>query len=597
MGKRRTFFFDGLGVSGGVVLGPAHVLEQLGYEAESRTLEPEEVEAEIERLHNAVSMAREEVQELARTVAERVDPQQAAIFDAHVTLLGDPLLIGRTEERIRRDHHNAEFVLWSVTRDIGGQLQALGDAYFAERTHDLYDVSRRVIKFLSQLRHPQGDTIPAGSIVVANDLGPADTAQLRRDKVAAFVTNAGGPASHTAIMAKALQIPAVVGLDFITHYVRSGDFLIVDGSLGHVILNPTEEQIRFYRERAEEWRRSREGLEEFRTLPAETLDGTRIQMEANIEFGSELDLALSQGAEGIGLFRTEYFFIDRKSLPSESEQEEAYTMVLAAMDGRPVVFRTLDVGGDKIANSIPTPPEANPFLGLRALRLSLAYPELFRCQVRPMLRAARGRELKILLPMVSCLEEVWEARRLIDEAMADVETEGRGLPERVLVGAMIEIPAAALQADVLAAELDFLSIGTNDLVQYTLAVDRVNKLVGHLYQQAHPAVLQLIHRVVRAADARGVPVSVCGEMASDPLLAMVLVGLGVRSLSMSPQLIPPVKKLLRSMNVSALEELAERLLHLSTPTEARAALEEAFREHGAGPLPSAQDAWRYLPEA
>ncbi len=597
MGKRRTFFFDGLGVSGGVVLGPAYVLEQLGYEAESRTLDPEEVEAEIERFHRAIELATEEVRELGRMVAERLDPQQAAIFDAHVTLLSDPLLINRTEERIRNDLRNAEFVLWNVTRDIGSQLQALGDAYFSERTHDLYDVSRRVIKFLGQLRHPEGDTLPAGSIVVANDLGPSDTAQLRRDKVAAFATNAGGPASHTAIMAKALQIPAVVGLDFVTHYVRTGDFLIVDGSLGHVILNPNEEQILFYRERAEEWRRTREGLEEFRTLAAETIDGTRVAMEANIEFASELDLVLNQGAEGIGLFRTEYFFIDRKTLPSESEQEEAYTMVMTAMDGRPVVFRTLDVGGDKIASSIPTPPEANPFLGLRALRLSLAYPELFRRQIRPMVRAARSRELKILLPMVSCLEEVWEARRLIDEAVADVEAEGDGLPERLLVGAMIEIPAAALQAEVLAAELDFLSIGTNDLVQYTLAVDRVNKLVGHLYQQVHPAVLQLIRRVVRAADERGIPVSVCGEMASDPVLAMVLVGLGVRSLSMSPQFIPPVKKLIRSMELPALEELAERLLHLNTPTEARSALEEAFREKRGGPLPAIEKARRFLPEA
>jgi phosphotransferase system enzyme I (PtsI) len=582
MAKRRTFYFDGLGVSGGVILGPAYVLEEHGMEAEGQQLDPQEIEREVEVLHRSTALAVAEVQELGRAVAEKLDAQQAAIFDAHVTLLGDPLLIERTEERIRREMKNAEYILWVVTKDIGEQLATLGDAYFAERSHDLFDVARRVIKFIRQIKNPTGSQIPSGSIVVANDLGPSETAALRRDHVSAFCTNAGGPTSHTAIMAKALGLPAVVGLDYITHYVRTGDSLIVDGTEGTVILNPSEDQIAYYRQQAAAYQQQKVELAELSMVPAVTTDGVEIRLEANIEFDLELEAVSRENAEGIGLFRTEYLFIERDTLPSEDEQEQAYRHVLESMGDRPVVFRTLDVGGDKLSNTLPTPVESNPFLGLRALRLCLAFPELFRSQLRPLMRAASGRQLNILLPMVSGLEEIQLAKAIIGEVHDQLATRGIPLPHQIRIGAMIEIPSAAIEARTLAGAVDFFSIGTNDLTQYTLAVDRVNKMVGHLYHECHPAVLRLIRNVVEAAHERGIPVAVCGEMAGNVQQAMILVGLGVRTLSMSPSQIGRVKKALRSLDMAGLESMTKRMLRSATAAEVKEELARHLRHVALG---------------
>jgi phosphotransferase system enzyme I (PtsI) len=529
----------------------------------------EELDAEVERFRKAVEMAKEEIRSLGRTVAEKLDANQAAIFDAHLFMLEDPLLIDRTIDRIYETGRNVEYIFWNVTKEIGDQLQALGDAYFNERTHDLYDVARRVLKFVRHLHNPDATTIRPGSIIVANDLGPSETAQFHRESIAGLCTNSGGPTSHTAILAKALSLPAVVGLDYLTHYVRTGDMLIIDGADGKVILHPTEDQLAYYRERLSEEARERESLSALRPLPAHTLDGVDIRLEANIEFSNEIEYAREQGAEGIGLYRTEYFFIDRPALPSEDEQLADYLQVITAMEGAPVVFRTLDIGGDKLSACIATLSEANPFLGLRAIRLCLAHPELLRCQLRPMLRAAAGRVLHLLLPMISGVDEVRQTRRHLEAVRAQLAEQGHALPAEIRVGAMIEIPSAAIQADILAREVDFFSIGTNDLIQYTLAVDRVNKQVGHLYQDSHPAVLHLIHQVADSARRHGIPVTVCGEMAGDPRMALLLIGLGVRTLSMSPALIPRVKRAIRSVRCSDIEALARRLLQLATPTEVR----------------------------
>ena len=580
-GRQRTYQFSGLGVSGGVVFGPAFVLELNNQETECHPVAPEEVEAEVARFLAAVEQAKVEVTELARAVTRRLDAQQAAIFDAHVTLLGDPLLLDRTLERIREEHCNAEYIFWGVTRDIGAQLSSLGDSYFTERTHDLYDIARRVLKFLREIKNPGGVQMPEGAIIVAEDLGPSETAQLRRDKIAGFCTNSGGPTSHTAIMAKALLLPAVVGLDFITHYVRTGDTVILDGTEGRVILNPTPALLEEYARKAEALAVHRDGLRQMCNLPAITTDGVRVSLEANIEFADEVDEVLSQGADGIGLYRTEYFFIERNTLPTNEEQRDDYRRVMDGMGDAPVVFRTLDVGGDKLAASVATAPESNPFLGLRALRLCLANPELFRLQLRPLLEAGSGRELRILLPMVSNVDEVEEARRHIDAMRLSLQSKRIEPPTTIHVGAMIEIPSAALQAHQLAEYVDFFSIGTNDLTQYTLAVDRVNKLVGHLYQETHPAVLHLIRNVVRAGEDTGTPVTVCGEMAGDPMLAMLLVGMGVRSLSMSPMLIGPVKQSLRQHSAAELQSIAEEALQLPKAKAIRRCLQERLRGHTA----------------
>jgi phosphoenolpyruvate-protein phosphotransferase (PTS system enzyme I) len=573
MPGRRTFYFDGLGVSGGVAIGPAFVLETQGLNVESSPILPEDVDQEIERFYRAVELAKEEVTELGRQVAQVIDTGQAAIFDAHVALLSDPMMIEKTIKSIRKNNQSAEHVFWHITKEIGLQLEALGDSYFSERSNDIYDIARRVLKFLGHGNDPTGATMAEDSIIIANDLGPAETAILHRDKISGFATNVGGATSHTAILAKALSLPAVVGLDYISHYVRTGDMVILDGTKGKVLLNPAPEQIEEYRALQDEYRKARENLTEVVTLPAMTLDGELISMEANIEFINELDMVDANGAEGIGLFRTEYFFIERRTLPSESEQLEAYSQVLDHMGDRPVVFRTLDVGGDKLAYSIPTPNESNPFLGLRAIRLCLAYPDLFRCQLRPLFKAGAGKKLNLMLPMVSGVQEIREAKRFIQDVREELTREGVEPPSQFRLGVMIEIPSACLQAEEMASEVDFFSIGTNDLIQYTIAVDRVNKTVGHLYQETHPAVLRLIAMVVDAAKRTGTPLAVCGEMAGDPVLSLLLIGLGVRTLSMSPGLLTLVKKSIRSHELDFLKELAAELLLLPTSHQIRETLE------------------------
>lgn len=575
----KSFLFDGLGVSPGIAIGPAFVLEPASEaHAEAYHIEPQEVEGEITRFTDAVEKARLEIESIRLRVSESVDPQQAAIFEAHKAMLGDPYLIDRTIRRIREDRRNAEYVFWAVTRSIGDQLARIGDEYFSERNHDLYEVARRVLKFLAEFTPPDRASMAPGSIVVAPDLGPAETADFAHNNVAGICTNTGGPTSHTSILAKALGIPAVVGLDYITHYVRTGDMLIVDGATGRVILNPSADQLSFYEDLAREEAANREALAQIVTLSPTTADGTHVRLRCNIEFPEEVEAAVRHGAEGIGLYRTEFLFMEKGKLPSEDQQLQAYRTVIDRFGDDAVTIRTLDVGGDKMPGAFSTPLGDNPFLGLRALRLCLVNPELFKLQLRPLLRAADGKTLRLMLPMVASLDEVQDAREVIWQVRARLLREGLGVPERLLIGAMIEIPSAALIARSLARICDFFSIGTNDLTQYTLAVDRVNKSVAHLFQETHPAVLGLIQRVVEAGEAAGIPVSVCGEMAGDPRLALLLVGLGVRDLSVSPGTLPAVKRAIRSVNRAALEPIARRALTLETSREIQQLLEVELKD-------------------
>lgn len=575
---RRTFFFEGLGVSQGIAIGPAYVLETQGLESEPYQLGEEDLEEEIARFLQAVELAREEVRDIGRQVAEKIDRQQAAIFDAHLMMLEDPQIVERTIEQIRSEKINAEAVLWQITQALGEQMKALGDPYFAERNHDLYDVTRRVQKFLRKLSAQDQEVPREGCIIVANDLGPAETAQLSRDHVLGFCTNEGGATGHAAILAKALSIPAVVGLEFVTHYIRNGDMLVLDGTEGKVILNPTDEQIEFFRRKASEFDTFRQSLEELRDMPAETTDGVRIAMFANIELPEEMDNVHKHGAEGIGLFRTEFLYLDRATLPTEAEHVGAYREVIHRMDNMPVVMRTLDLGGDKMPDREFVLPEANPFMGMRAIRLCMLRPDIFRTQLRAMLIAGADRVVDIMVPMVSGLTEVRATRQVIEELLKQLRGEGIATPSHVRLGAMIEIPSAALMAPAFCREVDFLSIGTNDLVQYTLAVDRINKSVATLYRQTHPAVLRLIKMVVDAGAESNTPVSVCGEMASDPRLAVLLVGLGIRTLSMGPSSINQVKRVLRAISAEDAQRLAQEVLHLATPEEVESHLTKRLRE-------------------
>jgi phosphotransferase system enzyme I (PtsI) len=402
--------------------------------------------------------------------------------------------------------------------------------------------------------------------VVAHDLGPSDTAQMIRSKILGFCTNLGGQTSHTAIMAKALQIPAVVGLEDITKFVCDGDLLIVDGNEGTVILSPSTAELDQYRRLADEWRSQRLRLSELKDLPAETLDGERIVLMANVELPEEVTHVHEQGAEGIGLFRTEFTYLERDHLPTEDELLGVYTRMLKGTGDLPVVFRTLDLGGDKFISALPI-EELNPFMGLRALRLCLENPDMFATQLRAILRAAAGRPLHLLFPMVAGLEDFRKAKAFFGNVHRNLVDRGIPVPTEVLLGVMIEIPSAAVTADFLAEEVDFFSIGTNDLIQYTLAVDRVNKRVAYLYEPLHPAVLRLIDMVVKSAARHNVPVSVCGEMAANPEMAAVLVGLGVRELSMGPISIPSVKRILRSVKAEDLRKMAAELLDLRSVSE------------------------------
>lgn len=569
MPSRRTFFFEGLGVSRGIAIGPAYVLEASGVSTEKYRLASDaEVEADVERFRRALALAKEELADIRARVEQQIDVQQAAIFDAHILMLEDPYLVDRTIDGIRKDQQNAESIFWAVTGSLGEKMKMLGDDYFAERNHDLYDVARRVLKFLARISAETAPAMPReGCIVVANDLGPAETASLAQESVLGFCTNSGGPTSHTAIMAKALSLPAVVGLEFVTHYIRTGDMLVLDGAEGKLILNPSPELLQTYRRKAQEYDNLRIALGELRHLPAATTDGVRVAMLANIEFPQELDSVEAHGAEGIGLYRSEFLFLDRAGLPSEEEQRAGFTAAFERMGDRPVVLRTLDVGGDKLPAEEYRVHEANPFLGLRAIRLCLERPELIRTQLRAMLAAAAGRDLRVMIPMVGGLEDMRAVRRMLHDMADRRRDEGGACPASIHLGAMVELPSAALLADALARESDFLSIGTNDLVQYTLAVDRVNKAVAPLYRPAHPAVLRLIRMVVEAGERRGIPVSVCGEMASDPCLALLLAGLGVRTLSMGPTSIGLVKRAIRGASMGFLEGLAREVLSLETATE------------------------------
>ncbi|MDX2175235.1 MAG: phosphoenolpyruvate--protein phosphotransferase [Candidatus Sumerlaeia bacterium] len=559
MPQQRTYQFNGIGVAPGIAIGPAYVIEPKAEPQEGYTIEDSEVEEETARLHKAIGLARDEITRIGEMVSTRIDPQQAAIFDAHRYMLDDPIIVGTTEQRIRAERLNAEYVFWTVVQGVAAQIRDIGDQYLAERSNDLFDIGRRVLKFLTILN--SGDAAPPkeGAIVVAPELGPADAAEYHHAGIAAICLNQGGPTGHTAILARSFGMPAAFGLEDITYYVRTGNLLIVDGNAGKVILNPSPEQVSHYRTLQKGYLERRLRLESLRELPAETRDGCRIHLFANIEFPEEVEAALHNGAEGIGLYRTEFLYLEKTHLPSEDDQYRAYRHVLDRVDG-PVTFRTLDLGGDKLPEAMPFNREENPFLGLRALRFCLAQPKVFRAQLRALIRAAEGRVLRIMLPMVCCLEEVEKALAFIQRVESELVAYGHAPVAEMHIGIMVEVPSAALMADVFAERVDFFSIGTNDLTQYTLAVDRMSQSVAHLYQPTHPAVLALVRQVIEAGRRGDVPVSVCGEIAGDPTLALLLVGMGVRELSLSPSSLPEVKRAIRASNLSDLEAAARSAL-------------------------------------
>jgi len=525
--------------SEGIGLGRAIVIRES--DSEISNTQVTDINTELNRFLAAVERAKEEIKEIKETAQRNLGEKNAMIFDAHLLILEDPELLNMVKENISKGM-NAESALDESAKFFETILSSLEDEYMRERANDIRDVTSRVIKILNHKEEIDLKSIPSCSIVVARELTPSQTAQMNKQNVRGFVTEKGGKTSHTAIIARTYEIPAVVGIGDITSLVRDGDFLIIDGNDGTVYVNPDESLIREYEKRLEEETRKKEELRKFLQIEARTQDSRRIKLVANIAHVDETDVALKNGAEGVGLFRTEFLFMDRTEPPSEEEQFEAYKTVLEKMGERPVIIRTLDIGGDKSIPYLNIPKEENPFLGCRAIRLCLAQQDLFKVQLRALLRASVYGNLKIMFPMISCIDEIIQTKEIMKEVKTELDKEGIKYSEDFEIGIMVETPSAAIISDMLAEEVDFFSIGSNDLIQYTLVIDRTNDKVSYLYNPLHPAVLRLIKLTVDNAHKKGIEVGVCGEIASDLNMVPILIGLGVDELSVSPSKVLNVKK-------------------------------------------------------
>lgn len=547
-------------------------------EPEKRKISPGQVENEIQRFQQALDRSREQLAAIRRKVAERIDDAHAEIYTAQMTMLEDVDLIDPTIEAIRKERVAADFAYHRRVMEMVALLSQIDDEYFRARDNDVLDVASRVLGNLSSARVSAPETIEPDSIVVAHDLSPTDVTQYLKPEVIALVTERGGATSHTSIMAKAMEIPAVVGVAGITSHVEHGTLAIVDGMSGKIILNPGEETIADYRKQQQAFVEFSRDLDQLRDQPAETLDGYSVTLRANVEFPEEVGHIFQHGAAGIGLFRTEFLFLNRTDLPSEKEQFELYRLVVEQAAPHPVVIRTLDIGGDKLNQRLFGQREDNPFMGQRAIRLCLKHEPMFRDQLRAILRASAFGTVRLLIPMIASLEEFVQVRKILKEVKASLRAAQIPYDNRIEMGAMIEIPSAALVADALARECDFFSIGTNDLIQYTLAVDRGNQNVAYLYDPLNPAVLRMLRMTVNAAREGGIPVSVCGEMAGDASLAMLLLGLGVDELSMSAANLPYVKRLIRSIRLSDAKAVAEQAMLENTVDGVRAVVKRHMKK-------------------
>jgi phosphotransferase system enzyme I (PtsI) len=556
--------FEGIAASPGIGIGPVVPLEREEFAVRETPVPRDGVDREVGRFFAALEASRRDVTAIRDGIAAELGEQEARIYDAHLLILDDPDLKDTVSGKIRREARNAEFVFRGYMESVAAHLENVKSDYMRERTADVVDVERRVLRHLlgngprvlPQLERP--------SILIAHDISPSEVALLDREHVAALVTEVGGRTSHGAIVARGRGIPAVVSVRGLLQHVTRGDVGAVDGFSGHVEINPEPEAAAFYRTRCEQLEQESRSLRMLQAEPAVTLDGKRVELGANIELPGDVDLVLAAGADSIGLFRTEFFYLNRAELPSEEEQYRAYREVAERMSPRPVIFRTMDLGGDKVASYLGTTYETNPFLGWRGIRFALFHPEVFRTQIRAIYRASAHGKVRMMFPMVSSQSELVRALQLC----ADVEDElrSRGVPhdDDLEIGLMIETPSAVWISDVLARQSRFLSIGSNDLIQYTLAMDRDNERLSHLYEPLEPSVLRSIHHTIKAGHDAGRWVGICGEMAGDPRTAVLLVGLGVDELSMSCYDLPRVKAALRSVRHEEAHEVALRALELAS---------------------------------
>lgn len=562
----------GIAASSGIAIAKAYLLKEPDLSVEKRTVE--DVDGELGRLDEAVRRSQKDLEMIREEVAENLGADKAAIFDAHLLVLNDPEMLTPIKDKIRTEKVNAESAVKETADMFIGMFEAMENEYMRERAADIRDVAKRILSHLLNVPLPNPNLIKEEVIIVADDLTPSDTARLNRRFVKGFTTNIGGRTSHSAIMARSLEIPAVVGTKKATEEIQHGDLLIVDGISGEVHVNPDEELVAEYRRKQEAFVEQKMEWAKLVNEKTVTEDGHQVELAANIGTPDDLQGALKNGAEGIGLYRTEFLYMDRNELPSEDEQFEAYKAVLEGMNGKPVVVRTLDIGGDKHLPYLPLSEEMNPFLGLRAIRLCLERQDIFRTQLRALLRASVHGNLRIMFPMIATLEEFRSAKALLEEEKSKLLQEGRQVAEDIQVGIMVEIPATAVLADHFAKEVDFFSIGTNDLIQYTMAADRMNERVSYLYQPYNPVILRLIKNVIDAGHKENKWVGMCGEMAGDEKAIPILVGLGLDEFSMSASSILPSRSLIRRLNKKKMEQLAERVLRMSSSEEVLKAVEE-----------------------
>lgn len=571
--------FHGIPVSPGIATGKAYVVQPDNDEVPEYKIGENQVPEEISRLENALLETRAQIHEMQQQIAERIGAADAGIFDAHLLVVEDRTLIDEVIRTLHDEKRNVEHVFHNVANRYANTLSQIDDPYLRERALDIHDVTKRVIRNLMGHSGRGLADLHEPRVILAHNLTPSETAQLDRQAALGFATEIGSRTSHTAIMARSLSIPAVVGLQEMPDRFDEDDTLLLDGINGYLIVNPTEQTLWEYGQM--EFRRHavESELQNLRENECRTADGRHIILSANIELPQDIDLVQKNGAEGVGLYRTEFLYLNKTDLPDEEEQYQTYRAVAEAVHPHPSIIRTLDLGGDKFLSSLNLPEELNPFLGWRAIRFCLEHPEIFKAQLRAILRASVVGNVKIMYPMISGIDELRRANSLLDECRGELRREGKEFHENLEVGMMIEVPSAALIAELLAKEVQFFSIGTNDLIQYTIAVDRVNEKIAHLYEPAHPAVLRLIKRVADAAHDAGIWVGVCGEMAGELAFAPLLVGLGIDELSAGAALVPRIKRAISSLNFAECVKLADESMHLDSGTEIYELCEKVAKEH------------------
>jgi len=568
----------GIAASPGIAIGKVFLYHEEHPQVPQYKISEKNLDAEKERLSAAVERAGADIEEIKNSSDQRLEQDEVRMLDTHLMMLQDPSFFASVYERLERDLLNVEWVLHQTVRDLLDKLGRSGDAYLKERTADIHDVSKRVLNHLLETERASLSTLNEERVLVTHDLMPSDAVAMNKRMVKAIVMDAGGKTSHTAIIARSFEIPAVLGLSTVTRLVTGDEQIIVDGNSGVVIVDPDQETLTRYEEILNRWQEHEVQLMRLNNLPAETRDGKLIHLKGNIEIPEEVDGVIAHGADGIGLYRSEFLFLRPEGLPTEDEQYESYRHVIEAMEGRPVTIRTLDVGGDKMSDKLQAHDEKNPILGWRAIRLCLSELELFRTQLRALLRASVHGSLRIMFPMISGIQELNRALDILEEVRKDLRLRSIPFAEDIPVGIMIEVPSAALTSDILARKADFFSIGTNDLIQYTVAVDRGNERVAYLYEPFHPGVVRLVKMVIDNAHAEGLSVAMCGEMAGDPLAAVVLLGLGLDEFSMSAVGIPEVKQIIRSISLAEAEELVGNIMELRSTEEINRTVRE-YMQH------------------